>query len=169
METNIFEAPKPRPAGKSDRATFPVLGMTCAACAVSVESILKGNPNIYDAGVNYANQTVWIDYKKEAAPVEFQSLLRSVGYDLVVDADDPFQVQQDAHHKQYQNLKRRTVAATVLSLPVVMIGIYAYALRQLDHAPVLSPGGVLLRKRFLHKRLQAGKAQKGEYGYPCGP
>ncbi len=124
METNIFEAPKPRPAGKSDRATFPVLGMTCAACAVSVESILKGNPNIYDAGVNYANQTVWIDYKKEAAPVEFQSLLRSVGYDLVVDADDPFQVQQDAHHKQYQNLKRRTVAATVLSLPVVMIGMF---------------------------------------------
>ncbi len=38
----------------SVRKTYPVLEMTCAACAVSVESMLKHTPGVADAGVNYA-------------------------------------------------------------------------------------------------------------------
>lgn len=124
METDIFEKQIIKPAGKSAKETFPVLGMTCAACAVSVESILKGSQNVFDAGVNYANQTVWIEYNKQTGPLEFQNLLRSVGYDLVVDADDPFQAQQDAQLKLYKKLKLRTIAAALLSLPVVIIGMF---------------------------------------------
>lgn len=44
------------------RETFPVLEMSCAACAVSVESMLKSTPGVKDAAVNFANQTAWVDY-----------------------------------------------------------------------------------------------------------
>ena len=43
------------------RETFPVLEMTCAACAVSVESMLKSTAGVKDAGVNFANQTAWVE------------------------------------------------------------------------------------------------------------
>jgi Cu2+-exporting ATPase len=124
METDIFQAQKIKPQGKLTKGTFPVLGMTCAACAVSVESIIKSNENVIDAGVNYANQTVWIDYKKDVQPQEFQKLLRSVGYDLLVDSEDPFQAQQDAQVQLYKKIKQRTIASALLSLPVVIIGMF---------------------------------------------
>ena len=38
---------------------FPVLEMTCASCAVSVESMLKSVEGVKDAGVNYANGSAW--------------------------------------------------------------------------------------------------------------
>ncbi|RZM06997.1 MAG: heavy metal translocating P-type ATPase, partial [Pedobacter sp.] len=97
--------------------------MTCAACAVSVESILKGNDKVVDAGVNYANQTAWIEFAKGGDPAHFQNLLRSVGYDLVVDSDDPFREQQEAQQRDYSRLKKRTLLAGILSLPVVLIGM----------------------------------------------
>ena len=43
------------------RKNFPVLGMSCAACAISVESMLKNTQGIKDAGVNYANQIAWAE------------------------------------------------------------------------------------------------------------
>lgn len=108
---------------KTIKETYPVLGMTCAACAVSVESILKGNDKVVDAGVNYANQTAWIEFAKDGDPAHFQNLLRSVGYDLVVDSDDPFREQQEAQQRDYNRLKKRTLLAGILSMPVVVIGM----------------------------------------------
>ena len=50
----------------SVRETFPVLEMTCAACAVSVESMLKNTPGVSDAAVNFANQTAWVEYDPDS-------------------------------------------------------------------------------------------------------
>ena len=36
--------------------------MTCAACAVSVESMLKNTEGVSAASVNYANQTALVEY-----------------------------------------------------------------------------------------------------------
>lgn len=72
----------------STKDTFPVLEMTCAACAVSVESMLKSVPGVEDAGVNFANQTAWVQYNHATVtPEMLQSSVRSVGYDLVIDKE----------------------------------------------------------------------------------
>lgn len=106
------------------RETYPVTGMSCAACAVSVEDILKRDPEVADAGVNYASQSAWIEFSEEENPQHVQRLLRSVGYDLIIDADDPSQAQERAHQKQFLKLKKRTLLASALSLPVVIIGMF---------------------------------------------
>lgn len=104
---------------------FPVLEMTCAACAVSVESMLKSISGVKDAGVNYANQSAWIEYdNKIAQPGDFQNAVRSIGYDLVVDAEDSQAVKEEAQQKQYEQVKRRTIWSSVLALPVVIIGMF---------------------------------------------
>ncbi len=102
-----------------------MLEMTCAACAVSVESMLQSVPGVSSAGVNFANQTAWVEY--DAARVTHQQLqaaVRSIGYDLVTDMDNKTEVQQQAQRKHYHQLKQRTLWASLLSLPVVVIGMF---------------------------------------------
>ena len=107
------------------RETFPVLEMTCAACAISVESMLKSTAGVKDAGVNFANQTAWVEYDKRlATPADLQNSVRSIGYDLVVDVEDPQAVQEEAQRKHYKAVKDRTIWSSILSLPVIIIGMF---------------------------------------------
>jgi len=107
------------------KQTYPVLEMTCAACAVSVESMLKSVSGVKDAGVNYANQSAWIEYDNKLAHLgDLQNAVRSIGYDLVVDAEDPQAVKEEAQRKHYEQVKKRTIWSSVLALPVVIIGMF---------------------------------------------
>lgn len=107
------------------KETFPVLEMTCAACAVTVESMLKSTKGVRDAGVNFANQTAWVEYdEQETKPADLQNSVRSIGYDLVVNVEDPAAVQEAAQLKHYNDVKTRTIWSIILSLPVVAIGMF---------------------------------------------
>ena len=107
------------------RKTFPVIGMTCASCAVSVESMLKSAPGVFNAGVNYANQTAWAEYdEKQTNGLELQKTVRAIGYDILVDSDNAADLQEEIQIKQYQEIKHRTIWASILSVPVVMIGMF---------------------------------------------
>lgn len=98
--------------------------MSCAACAVSVESMLKHTAGVVDAGVNYANQTAWVQYDpRQATPDSLQKAVQSIGYDLVIDAENPQKVQDDARQQHYADLKQRTVRAVALTVPVLMLGM----------------------------------------------
>lgn len=99
--------------------------MTCAACAVSVESMLNNTPGVLKAAVNYANQSATVEYDAKAiTPAGMQQVLQSIGYDLIADVEDPQQVQQEAQQRYYESLKKRTVLAGILSVPVVMLGMF---------------------------------------------
>ena len=112
-------------SASSVKKTYPVLEMSCAACAIIVESTLKSTSGVVDAGVNYANQTAWVQFNLAAVtPIDLQKAVRAVGYDIVVDAEDPRQVQEDAQQKHAHDLKQRTIWAVTLSLPIVVIGMF---------------------------------------------
>ena len=107
------------------KQTFPVLEMSCAACAVSVESILKSTAGVKDAGVNFANQSAWVEYNEEVTrPIDLQTAVRSIGYDLVVDAEDPQAIKEASQQRFYQEVKTRTIWSSVLSVPVVILGMF---------------------------------------------
>ncbi|MEO5599639.1 MAG: heavy metal translocating P-type ATPase [Cyclobacteriaceae bacterium] len=107
------------------RQTFPVLEMTCAACAISVESMLKSAPGVTEASVNFANQSAFVEYDENLTkPGDLQNVVRSIGYDLIVDVDDPQAAKEVAEKKQYQAIKKRTIGSSVLALPVVIIGMF---------------------------------------------
>jgi len=144
--------------------TFPVLEMTCAACAVSVESMLKATKGVMDAGVNYANQSAWVDFDKTVTtPLDLQNAVRSIGYDLVVDVEDPQAIQEESQRKNYEEIKQRTIWSAVLALPIVVIGMFFMDLPYGNYismalaAPVVFYGG---RNFFIHafKQARHGKA-----------
>ena len=110
---------------KLTKQSFPVLEMTCAACAVSVESMLKSTPGVKDASVNYANQTAAVEYDTTIAQTnDLQNAVRSIGYDLVIDTEDPQAIKEEAQRKQYEEVKSRTLWSSILALPVFIIGMF---------------------------------------------
>lgn len=109
----------------SSKETFPVLEMTCAACAVSVESMLKSVPGVEDAGVNFANQSAWVQYDHQnVSPEALQSAVRSIGYDLVIQKENQEEVKEEAQRKHYQEIQQRTIWSSILSVPIVIIGMF---------------------------------------------
>lgn len=104
---------------------FPVTGMSCAACASSVESMLNSQPGVIAATVNFAASSVWVEYQTgETNPSKFREALQSVGYDLLFDEQE---VSKQAEIKQHESaiLKQKTIFAGLFALPVFLIGMFA--------------------------------------------
>ncbi|SDD90711.1 Cu2+-exporting ATPase [Pricia antarctica] len=124
METiNLIEQEKL--AKKSgNKKTFPVTGMTCAACASSVESILVQTEGVSKASVNFANSSVLVDYDGSITDENLQNALRQVGYDIIIDEENPGEVQQELQNKHYQDIKKRTIWSAILTLPIFVLGMF---------------------------------------------
>ncbi len=108
------------------KKTFPVLNMTCASCASSSQSILQHEPGVINVAVNYANATAQIEYIPTIInPGKLKSVLQSVGYDLMIEeSEEAKDALEDLHRKSYKKLRNKTIAATVLSIPIVAIGMF---------------------------------------------
>ncbi len=108
------------------KRTIPVLQMTCASCAVSVESMIKAQPGVVHAAVNYAAATLSVEYLPNlTGPEALRAAAQSIGYDLLLD-DSSRQAEtlENIHQKNYRQLVIRTLGAGILSLPVVIIGMF---------------------------------------------
>jgi Cu2+-exporting ATPase len=111
--------------GHITKETFPVLEMSCASCAVSVATMLQSVPGVHAASVNYADQTAQVSYDDSSVtPEALRNVIRGIGYDLVIDTQNRGQVQEQAQRDHYSALKKRTIAALLLSAPVVVIGMF---------------------------------------------
>ncbi len=106
--------------------TFPVLGMTCASCAGSAESIVKHEPGVVNASVNFATGNLTVEYLPNMTDaLKLQKAVQGVGYDLLVEDENKQQETLETIHAQkYQTLKNKTLWALLLSLPVVIIGMF---------------------------------------------
>lgn len=108
------------------KAIFPVLHMSCASCAVSAESAVKAAEGVLDASVNYANATLSVEYNSgKTNAEELQKAVQAVGYDLLIESEDTQQETLEAiHEKNYRSLKQKTIWAVILSIPLVIIGMF---------------------------------------------
>lgn len=108
------------------KETFPVLHMSCASCALNVERTLKAQEGVKFAAVNFASGKVNIEYNPDVIRTEdFCAAVRAAGYDLLVNeetagSDELEEIQREA----YKKLKRQTTWAVILSIPVVLTGMF---------------------------------------------
>ena len=105
--------------------TFPVLDMSCAACATRVEKTLNRQPGVYHAQVNYAAATATVEYNpQECTPETLKEAIQNAGYDLVIETNTQKEkIAEDAHSRKYRQLKQRTFFSLMLSVPVAIIGM----------------------------------------------
>ena len=105
--------------------TFPILGMSCAACAARVDKTLNQQPGVCQAAVNYAAATALVEYDPaKTSPEALQHAVQEAGYDLIITHDEHTEDEvEEAHAKRYKSLKRRTTWAILLAVPIAVIGM----------------------------------------------
>jgi P-type Cu2+ transporter len=119
METEISNTTR--------KLTLPVTGMSCAGCAVSVESMLKNTAGVSDAAVNYANQSVKVAFDPQQVSLsDLDTVLQGIGYGLLLEEEEDLAQakQQELQQAHYRQLKARTIGAGVLAVPVVVLGMF---------------------------------------------
>lgn len=143
------------------KKTFPVLQMSCASCAISAESIVKGLNGVNNASVNFATATLSVEYQPDViTPEQIRTAVQDGGYDLLIedDKDAAADVLEDMHIKKFNVLKKKTIFAVIFSLPVVIIGMlfmdipYANEIMWMLSTPVIFWLG---RDFFINARKQA--------------
>ena len=110
---------------KTDNIVQPVLNMTCAACASSSQNILLYVPGVVSASVNYGNGKGAIEYLPGVvSPEEMKSSLQQIGYDLLIDEGEAsYENVEHIKEENYKKLRRHTIWAIILAIPLVVIGM----------------------------------------------
>ena len=107
------------------KETFPVLGMSCASCAARVDKTLNGQPGVQEASVNYAAATAQVVYDAdECSPLVLKAAVQQAGYDLLVETENDITDEvEKAHAARYESLKKRTLWAIVLAVPIMVLSM----------------------------------------------
>lgn len=144
--------------------SLPVLGMTCAGCASSVQSMIEAQDGVRSAEVNYATQQVKVSYEPgKITPEQFQAAVQSVGYDLILDTLNGKEKQEEVQQQNYSALKRKTILAGLLTLPVVIIGMFLMDIPYANYymLALTTPVLFVFGKNFFinaYKQAQHGRA-----------
>ncbi len=106
--------------------SFPILGMSCASCAARVDKTLNRQPGVSKAAVNYASGMATVEYDpSQCSPESLRQAVQAAGYDLLVQQErNTLEEAEQAHDQKYHALKFRTTWAIVLSVPIVIIGMF---------------------------------------------
>ena len=109
----------------SVKQSFPVMNMTCAACASSSKNVLSFVPGVLDVAVNFANGKAMIEYIPElSSPSDMKSALKEVGFDLLIEEKESSRENlEQLQQERYKKLKRDTISAVALATPLMLIGM----------------------------------------------
>ncbi|MGB7760329.1 MAG: heavy metal translocating P-type ATPase, partial [Bryobacteraceae bacterium] len=98
-----------------ERIDLPVGGMTCAACARSIERTLAATAGVERASVNLATETATVEYDPARVRVrDFIGAIEDLGYSV------PERTARPPAESVYQ---RRLIVAACFALPVMALGM----------------------------------------------
>jgi P-type Cu+ transporter len=152
------------PEAALESAQFPVTGMTCAACARTIENTLRDTPGVRAASVNFATGRAAVTFDPEAVGLhDLAEAIRDVGYDVIeigqgggapgadraapADGRTLEDLERKAHEAAYLSLRRRLIVAVALSAPILVVSMAHLrlsginALQLLLAVPVLAYSG----------------------------
>lgn len=110
-------------------ATLPVVGMTCANCANTIERVVRKLPGVAEALVNFAAERVTVDYLPGAASIaEIVAAIRKAGYDVpsqaaATDQASPLEVERAARRAEIADRRRRLIVGLLFALPAFALSM----------------------------------------------
>lgn len=119
MAVDLIHADGPPSGAAEVQVTFPVTGMTCAACQSFVERTLASQPGVKSASVNLMLHNATVDYDPEAQNLPaLLEAVRKVGYGAAPpsDTDSVVRLQQEHDQEQareYRTLRRKAIIGAV--------------------------------------------------------
>ncbi len=105
---------------------YKVSGMTCAACAISIETYLKPQKGVLEVAVNYPNQSVTINYDETIIPLEtIGNKVKEIGFKLIVgDKEDTKKEFEALEVKRLKSLTSRLIFSAIFSIPVFVMSMF---------------------------------------------
>jgi Cu+-exporting ATPase len=111
----------PGPYAKK-RLELPIEGMTCASCAGRVEKSLNGIEGA-EATVNFATERATVEFDPERVePEQLLGAVAGVGYEAKLPSDAGEEAEAEEADPT-ADLRRRTIFAAALSLPVLLMAM----------------------------------------------
>jgi Cu+-exporting ATPase len=99
-----------------ERLDLPVSGMTCAACARTIERTLASTPGVSRANVNLATNTATVEFDPDVVQVrDFVGAIEGLGFGVPEKA-----APADAAEQGY---RRRLIVAAIFAAPVLVLGM----------------------------------------------
>lgn len=109
---------------KTVKKTYHVTGMHCAGCAANIEKVLSRRSGVKSAAVNFAAATVSIEYDPSAVtPQQLRETVENAGFDMLV-GDDDEEESERLQEEEYRQLRKNTVWAAALAIPVFIMGMF---------------------------------------------
>lgn len=108
----------------TEQVELPIGGMTCAACARTVERQLAASPGVQKASVNFATKIASVSFNPAETRVEdLVAAVEEVGYEV------PSEPQEFAEAAATREVRRRLIVGAVFAVPVVVLGMLERAAR----------------------------------------
>ncbi|HQX75186.1 MAG TPA: heavy metal translocating P-type ATPase, partial [Thermoflexales bacterium] len=110
-------------------AELPLLGMTCANCANTIERTLKKQAGVTQAAVNYASERASVDYIPGAIGLSDMIVaIRKAGYDVpsasaagvIADGSD---AEQAAREAEINDRKKRLLVGLAFAIPAFILSM----------------------------------------------
>jgi Cu+-exporting ATPase len=105
---------------------LPLLGMTCANCAATIERRLKKTEGVLDANVNYASEKAVVSYAPGAVTrAELVAAVRKAGYDVVETelGGEIEDAEAAAREAEIAHQKRRLTVGIIFTLPLFILSM----------------------------------------------
>ncbi len=105
---------------------LPLLGMTCANCATTIERRLKKTDGVLDASVNLASERATVRYAPGATTrADLVAAVRAAGYDVVEAAagEEPVDAEAAAREAEIAHQKHRLLVGAIFTLPLFLLSM----------------------------------------------
>jgi len=108
------------------KENYKVLGMTCAACAISLETYLAPFNGILNVLVNYPNQSIEVVYNADKVSIEtIQQKAKEIGYEILIGKQsDVKKIFEEKEEKRLQKLESKLIFSAIFSIPVFVISMF---------------------------------------------
>ena len=108
--------------GQTQEVDLAIEGMTCASCALLIEMVLKRDPRIKQASVNFGTSTLTVH--GQLAKDEVSAKVASLGYKTyAMDTLSQRKILIEKEQVRILSAKKQVIWAGVLSLPVILVGM----------------------------------------------
>lgn len=109
------------------RTELPLIGMTCANCAATIERALKKVPGVTSANVNLATERATVEYIPGLAErSDLVAAVRRVGYDVVEAAEataEPEDAERAAREAEIAHQRLRLLVGLAFTIPAFALSM----------------------------------------------
>lgn len=129
-----------------------ISGMTCSACAKTVERALKKLDGVSDASVNFATEKLSVTYDSGRVRLsEIKASIKKAGYEAMEDEVDRSDSHKEKKEKEIKHMWNQFVISAVFTVPLLVIAMahmIGYTLPDFIN-PMINPMTYALTQLFL--------------------